>query len=921
MSVGFDVRANVQDLLSGLRSAGSGVDGFRGKVEKLRGVRIGSSDDVEKLAAAYANLAREAGGYARIDWSRADPHLQTAHTNIENFIRRHPSVGFRIQDQLAGGANLFGLNLGSLYPQQRGSGLAASTQNLFGQLLQGTGARGPEISTQAAPNAGGGIFSSLLSVGRGLPIIGGMLSTAYLASKLPALTDAAERGNALADQFTRRTTDVGRTFNELREAASAASKGLGITATEAIDLSTQFAQAANETDQKRAIEGATGAAGFGRAYGMATSQAVGMFGRLGWYGVGGGGASERRELAAQLAAAIHAGDMGANPEKMIQDLLGYIQGRAGTTAMIPGGAERETFLAWRAATTLNPALRGEEGMALLGQANAALHESGDMRKELTASAAIGGYTGNNYFDNLRLRQRGMLAEIPGSGGKTVGEAITETLDASTGWMGEKGRSYEFASFFGMSQDQGDAFRGTLKSLRDRGKLKELTAAMQKAGIDPAATNEQGLKSMHDLALLSGAELRSKAVGLLRENEDTWSKARRKSVTAAMDAGKSDEDLRAELFRALQEAGLPGSEHTRSLEATAENTDAIQKAVGQYLPWIHTALLGLSAKAFGTAADAIKAIQAFTGLGEDEIRKQMGLPAAMGGGGGGASGAGGARSPYGSHTPSGDLPVTSRGWFSFPRDSSPMGPNPSAIETSSQFIGPLRFDASMATPRGHLAYDAMNAKYDLASKGVTQDQWARLVEGVIQVESGGNLTDDKKLDPTLRGLSLSGSREGTGRGLMQILVGTARQPGGLVDPLTGTREEIESQLFDPAVNLKLGQDYLASLVAKSGGDVQKALKAYGGEGPLNPGYSDKVARAMGDKRNVLDTEISRAGTAVHVQIDPNLPAVARVRVAAEQRATAGTVAPPGVNTAHPSARPQIAWARPDWGLSLDPSGIF
>jgi soluble lytic murein transglycosylase-like protein len=100
--------------------------------------------------------------------------------------------------------------------------------------------------------------------------------------------------------------------------------------------------------------------------------------------------------------------------------------------------------------------------------------------------------------------------------------------------------------------------------------------------------------------------------------------------------------------------------------------------------------------------------------------------------------------------------------------------------------------------------------------------AAIIRAVIAVESGGNPLAERK-EP--------GGE--SSRGLMQLLLGTARSLG-----YTGPPEG----LFDPAVNVRLGTAYLWQLYQRAG-DWPGAISAYNGGWRPSLGFGRRLGRPM------------------------------------------------------------------------------
>ena len=103
--------------------------------------------------------------------------------------------------------------------------------------------------------------------------------------------------------------------------------------------------------------------------------------------------------------------------------------------------------------------------------------------------------------------------------------------------------------------------------------------------------------------------------------------------------------------------------------------------------------------------------------------------------------------------------------------------------------------------------AMGAKYGVAPE---------LIAAVMQAESGFNPN--------------AGSSAGA-RGLMQLMPGTFRGLG------------VKGKITDPNANIEAGTKYLSQMLAKVGGDVEKALRAYNaGPGAIAKSYKYKETNA-------------------------------------------------------------------------------
>lgn len=95
---------------------------------------------------------------------------------------------------------------------------------------------------------------------------------------------------------------------------------------------------------------------------------------------------------------------------------------------------------------------------------------------------------------------------------------------------------------------------------------------------------------------------------------------------------------------------------------------------------------------------------------------------------------------------------------------------------------------------------------------------KLVDQMIIAESGG---DPKAVSPV------------GAKGLMQVMDATARDPGFGVTPLKNP--------FDPAENVRFGQEYINAMLRRYDGDEEAALIAYN----AGPGNADKWLKAGRD----------------------------------------------------------------------------
>jgi soluble lytic murein transglycosylase-like protein len=150
-------------------------------------------------------------------------------------------------------------------------------------------------------------------------------------------------------------------------------------------------------------------------------------------------------------------------------------------------------------------------------------------------------------------------------------------------------------------------------------------------------------------------------------------------------------------------------------------------------------------------------------------------------------------------------------------------------------------------------------------GVVMDD--ALSQAVMQQESGG--------DPNA--VSPAGAQ-----GLMQLMPGTARDPGFGIEPVADNT---------PNENMRVGKEYLQAMLKKYGGDQQLALAAYNG----GPGRVDAALKAAGgDKQramSMLPQETQKYPGAVQARMGQQ-PGAQGQRIQFKAPAQSGDNAPSG-----------------------------
>jgi hypothetical protein len=181
--------------------------------------------------------------------------------------------------------------------------------------------------------------------------------------------------------------------------------------------------------------------------------------------------------------------------------------------------------------------------------------------------------------------------------------------------------------------------------------------------------------------------------------------------------------------------------------------------------------------------------------------------------------------------------------------------------------------------------------------MTQLDFPQLIRRMIQQESSGN---PNAVSPV--GAS----------GLMQIMPGTAADPGFGVTPLPW------DQVFDPAANQNFGEDYMQALLGRYGNDQARSLVAYNWGAGNADDWDGNVANLPEETRGYLSAILggSPAGPAAQpaAQFQASAPGVGQIDVDALQALLSGPTGAP-VTSPRPApravAQPEpMRTARPD-----------
>ena len=418
---------------------------------------------MRRLLEEFRRLNQQAQEFAKTDFSKVGGDLQKQLEQIQRNFQDllNPRLGSGLSRRTAEtgqqGRAPWELDWNRLYPHDTAEQLARRQQQFFDRLFAQTDWTPPSRPTGhpggAGGDAGGGRGAGR-DAGRGAgrggssdeeshdselarfgsTLLGGMKFGAGLLgiqTGLRGINDAYQGAHAISrytDEFMRRTQDVGHDFAFLRQQITQVGQGMGVASDEAAKLTLAFTRTAHAATLEDATRGANTALGLAYSFGADKEQTVQQMGRLNLIGAAGGTLSpNQKRFAAELGLIVSKSNVPL--ETGLANISRLAEASAQRTAAEPPTQALTGYLeALYGQAQTNKGLRGEAGISLLTQADAALANTDNPAANLAFFQGLSPLMGTtNYLEILKQRQKGGLAPVLNRAGEDTGETNLSVL--------------------------------------------------------------------------------------------------------------------------------------------------------------------------------------------------------------------------------------------------------------------------------------------------------------------------------------------------------------------------------------------------------------------------------------------------------------------------------------------------------------
>lgn len=405
-------------------------------------------------------------------------------------------------------------------------------QQLQGYVLQGTGVAGGGAGQP--PGGGFGLGSVVAAAGN----VGGQAASAVSGTLSPLLAmaglgslaamakmafDASTQQQVALDTLVRRINDSGQDFERFRGSLVEATKGLGITSTEAIKLTTAFQRVSAEGSPDTATANSRFGVGVARAFGVEPEVAVAGMGRAQFMGV------DPKQFAAMVGEAVSRGGQTGQFEDVQGTLLRALESL--NRNLISGDATRGGFQEFQGMyAAINaagvagnmPGLRGANASNILGSIDASVQRGGNAgyAGQMLALRGFAQYGIRDAYQVRELQEGGMFQRIGGAGSPTTLQVMLEEINRERSGMAER-QPFQFRNILqnmlGISmptiralQEARDGsgnlmFGKNLMGLaNERGG--QLFGALEHAGVQLDQANPTSIQDLASIAFASPGEL-------------------------------------------------------------------------------------------------------------------------------------------------------------------------------------------------------------------------------------------------------------------------------------------------------------------------------------------------------------------------------------------------------------------------------
>jgi hypothetical protein len=550
---------------------------------------------INEIRTALAAAGVDARGFANIDLSKMGTKemvadLERMRQNLQDLVkigRGDTATGAR----RAFGANpslndLFNINehAAKLYPD-------AAARERFVRSVSGYALRGTSVDPANAPPAPPGDLpppsppppppERPFGAGAGSALWGGVkagagffMAQAGLSSIEGAAGDALHAGqdnNAATDALLLRVGDLSTSFEQLNRSAEYFRQGLLVTQTDLERYATVFAVAAGHGSGGDALRNARIASGMASSYGVDGAGFAHAMGQARFLSINPAG------FAAMVGETVARGNMGGRVEEVMSALLNWTQNASRYSSS--GAALAANVAGFDSIYTSmqrsgNPMFAGANGAAVLDSVNGAIMGGGGggvAGQVLVMRAMMGAGMHDPYSIDMQLK-RGAFAPI-GGGGTTNYDAIMGELRREYGGLGGTdiggARIAEAGgTLLGINPNVAAALLKLKVSGTGLGKLGATLAPYGGInGVNPTAIADIIKAQDASPATLAGMAYQARHMkGLSQANADAFDRL----------DGKDPERTRQLVIKALAETGMPATDQTRALDATAELTNAMTK---------------------------------------------------------------------------------------------------------------------------------------------------------------------------------------------------------------------------------------------------------------------------------------------------------------------------------------------------------
>lgn len=563
-----------------------------------------AQEDVRKLTEQMRGMGKAGQDFGKIDFGQLPgemgKHMEKVQKQYRDLLALNNDLRRRLQMSGQEGASPFEIDwdrMGYLnrrtQEEARRRVIEQSARGTPWQPPAGGGGQGGGGSPGAEAGERGGGFGGFAAAGwGGLKMVAGMLG---ISAGIGVIAQGFKLGRDMAvstDLFIRRTRDAGETFGSVRDRLKGLGENLQLTDTESAKMATEFAKAANSVDQTGAIDGARGAVGFSRAFGMEPEAGIQGFGMAEFVGATGRGGLTQKQLATLIGRTISEGMYGGRGEQVMVDLGRHMEAITSKTMQAP--TDTEAYL--RAIEAMGklakdpkanlPGLAGY-GANLIEAFGSAIRQgqggvgSDFLRAKMMRDAGEFGQGGRDVWGGL-IKMQTMTPFEKLKNGKYAIEQYFETASSAFGG-GEQGL-YMMSADSGLPAKQIVAMRKVAELMRQiegEGGGKNVDDMMQAAGVDLAKLNESGLKEVMDIMGARGDTGLLKNIGARYLDRTDVTGDRKETLEKAMN-GSDPGALQKALLSIAGTLGMTQTDGTKIQQSIADLISIIQRVIGENL---------------------------------------------------------------------------------------------------------------------------------------------------------------------------------------------------------------------------------------------------------------------------------------------------------------------------------------------------